>query len=102
MDLEHEKRLTAVEERAKSNTHRLDELEPIVKEIHNMSATMCELTNEMKHTNQSLEEIKGKVDALEDEPGKKWKSSQKTIWNAILTAVGAAIASGFFYLLTMR
>ncbi len=30
MDLVHEKRLTEVEQRAKSNTHRLDRLEPIV------------------------------------------------------------------------
>lgn len=27
MDLEHERRLAAVEQRAKSNTHRLDKLE---------------------------------------------------------------------------
>jgi len=34
MDLEHEKRLTEVEQRAKSNQHRIDKLEPIVEEIH--------------------------------------------------------------------
>ena len=48
MDLEHEKRLTAVEERSKSNTHRLDKLEPIVDEIHTMSETLVEMASEMK------------------------------------------------------
>ena len=32
--------LTKTEERSKSNTHRLDKLEPIVNEIHTMSNTM--------------------------------------------------------------
>lgn len=33
----HERRITAVEERAKSNTHRIDKLESVVEEIHTMS-----------------------------------------------------------------
>ena len=33
-------RLTKVEERSKSNMHRLEKLEPIVDEIHTMSKTM--------------------------------------------------------------
>ena len=41
IDIEH--RLTDVENRAKSNTHRLDKLEPIVDEIHTMSNTMVQL-----------------------------------------------------------
>ena len=36
-------RLTKVEERSKSNTHRLEKLEPIVGEIHTMSKTMIQL-----------------------------------------------------------
>ena len=36
-DFEVLERLTKAEERTKSNTHRLDKLEPIVNEIHTMS-----------------------------------------------------------------
>ncbi len=101
MDLEHEKRLTEVEQRAKSNTHRLDKLEPIVEEIHNMSETLVEMTAEMKYTNRNVEEIKEKVDVMEQEPAKRWKDSTRALFNAFLGAIGTAIAGGLIYLLTM-
>lgn len=100
-DLEIEKRLTTVEERSKSNTHRIDRLEPIVEEIHRMSETLVEITNEMKHTNDSIKQIGYKVDSLEKEPGQKWKDSTKMLFNAILGSIGAAVAAGIIYILTM-
>jgi hypothetical protein len=42
MDNEHEKRLTQVEARAKSNSHRLDDVEAEVKEISGKPARMWE------------------------------------------------------------
>ena len=100
MELEHEKRLTETEQRSKSNSHRLDRLEPIVEEIHNMSETLVEMTVEMRHTNQNVKDIKEKVDVLEQEPAKKWKDSTKAIFNAFLGAMGTALAGGVLYLLT--
>lgn len=99
MDLEHERRLTEVEQRARSNTHRLDDLEPIVKEIHNMSATLVEMTAEIKHTNRNVEEIKEKVEVMEQEPAKRWKNSTRAIFNAFLGAIGTALAGGLIYVL---
>jgi uncharacterized protein YoxC len=101
MDLEHEKRLTKVEERSKSNQHRLDKLEPIVEEIHNMSETLVEMTTEMKHTNKSIEGIKDKVESMEQEPAKRWKDSTKAIFNAFLGAIGTAAAGALIYILTL-
>lgn len=107
MDLEHEKRLTSVEERAKSNGHRLDRLEPVVKEIHVMSETLVNISTEMKHinrnveeTNKKVDETNKKVDEIEREPAKRWKDSTKAIFNAFLGAIGAAAAGGIIYLLS--
>ena len=100
MDLEHEKRLTAVEERAKSNTHRIDRLEPIIREIHTMSETMVRLVAEIEHTNENVSEIKNKVDSLEQEPAKRWKDSTKALFNAFLGAVGTAAAGAIIFLLS--
>ena len=52
--IEIEHRITEVEQRAKSNTHRIDKLEPIVEEIHTMSKTMVQLVEEVKHTNENV------------------------------------------------
>lgn len=101
MDLEHENRLTRVEERSKSNTHRIDKLEPIVEEIHTMSETLVEMALEMKHTNKNVEDIKDKVECMEQEPAKRWRDSTKALFNAFLGALGTAVAGGLIYLLTM-
>ena len=42
-EMEFMERLTKAEERSKSNTHRLDKLEPIINEIHTMANTMVQL-----------------------------------------------------------
>ena len=93
LDVEH--RLTEVEQRAKSNSHRLEELEPVVKEIHIMSNTMIQLVEEVKHTNETVASLDKKVDKMdsrEDEmesaPGKEWSDAKRTLFN---TAVGAII-----------
>lgn len=96
VDVEH--RITEVEQRAKSNSHRLDKLEPIVDEIHTMSNTMVQLVQEVKHTNEavvSLDEkvdrMDSRVDDMERTPGREWNSVK---WNVFNTVTGAII--GFF------
>lgn len=101
MDLEHERRLTEVESRSKSNSHRLDKLEPVVEAIHEMSKTLVEMNGSMKHMNETVEETKEKVEKLEHEPAKRWKESTKALFNAFLGALGTAAAGGLIYLLTM-
>lgn len=101
MDLEHEQRLTAVEERAKSNTHRLDKMEKIVDEIHEMSKTMVMLCEQSKTTNDTVESLRDDVNTLKSEPGKLWKASTKTLLNAVIGAIGAALGAGVIYLVSM-
>ena len=60
----NERRLTRVEARAKSNTHRIDKLEPIVEEIHTMSETMVQLVEEVKHTYENVCALDEKIDSM--------------------------------------
>ena len=101
MDLEHEKRLTEVEQRAKSHSPLIEKVELVVEEIHNMSEILVEMTAEMKHTNENVEEIKDKVELMEQEPAKRWKESTKAVFTAFLGAIGTALAGGLIYLLTL-
>lgn len=61
----HERRITAVEERAKSNTHRIDKLESVIEEIHTMNQTMVQLVEEVKHTNENVCALDEKVDSMD-------------------------------------
>lgn len=102
------KRLTKVEERAKSNTHQIKEIKPIVEEIHTLSKTMVELISECKHTNENVTDLKRDVSKLDDrigtieqEPAKNWTNAKRTVFNTILGAIAGAIATGIIALLAM-
>lgn len=88
LDIEH--RLTQNEQRSKSNTHRLDKLEPVVNEIHTMSETMVRLVSEVQHTNENVSEIKEKVEVLEGKPSARMEQ----IKTAIITAIASALIGG--------
>ena len=99
IDIEH--RLTEVENRAKSNTHRLDKLEPIVDEIHTMSNTMVQLVQEVKHTNETVNSLDAKVDRMdsrvddmEKAPAKDAKAYKSTAVTAIISTIAGAFTTG--------
>lgn len=97
IDIEH--RLTEIDNRSRGNAHRLDKLEPIVKEIHTLSETMVKLIEQTKNTNDNVEELKTKVDKLEREPAENFKRFKRTIWSSIITTiVGALVGAliGYF------
>ena len=99
LDIEH--RLTATEDREKSNTRRIEKLEKVVDVIHEMSRTMVKLVEQMKttnekvsSTNESVRKLETKVDAIQSEPAEAHKQLKKTITTSIVTAViGAIIGS---------
>lgn len=104
IDIEH--RLTDVESRSKSNTHRLDKLEPIVDEIHTMSNTMVQLVQEVKHTNETVNNLDAKVDrmdsrvdAMEREPAVDAKKYKTTAITAIISAIAGAFATGLIIMI---
>ena len=102
LDIEH--RITGVEQRARSNTHRLEKLEPIVDEIHTMSKTMVQLVQEVKHTNESVqgldekvERLDNRVDVMERAPAEDVKKYKSTAVTAIISTVAGALATGLFF-----
>lgn len=100
IETEFVERLTKVEERSKSNTHQIEDLKPVINEIHIMSKTMVELTGEMKHTSDGVNEIKEKVEVLEQEPAKQWSSAKKTFFTSLTSSIGTAVAAGILYLIS--
>lgn len=94
-------RLTKAEERSKSNTHRLDKLEPIVNEIHTMSNTMVQLVEEVKHTNETVssldekvERMDSRVDIMERSPADDMRAYRRTAVTAMISTIAGALAAG--------
>ena len=99
-----EHRLTEVESRSKSNTHRIDKLERVTEEIHTMSNTMIQLVEEVKHTNetvssldQKVEKMDSRVDDMERAPGKEWSNAKRTVFNTIVSGLIGAITTGLIW-----
>ncbi len=93
MDLEHEKRLTAVEERSKSNTKRIDKLEESTEAINRLATSMEVMAERQEQVVDSVDKLDGKVTALEQKPAKRWDGIvDKIIWAVVGAAVAYAIS----------
>lgn len=103
-ETEMEHRITEVEARAKSNTHRIDKLERVTEEIHTMSTTMIQLVEEVKHTNetvsslnQKVEKMDSRVDDMERAPGKEWSNAKRTLFNTVVGAIITFLVNGLIF-----
>ena len=87
MDLEHEERLSKVEERAKSNTKRLDEVEERQNNLDELVASVRVLATREERVEKDVTEIKSDVKSIKEKPGKRWEARvDKIVW-AVLAAV---------------
>ena len=107
IETEYVERLTKVEERSKSNTHQIEDLKPVINEIHTMSKTMVELIGEVKHTKENVsnmkdkvEKIDEKVEEIENRPGKQWSATKRTFFTSVTSSIGTAVAAGILYLIS--
>ena len=93
MDLEHEQRLTAVEERAKSNSHRLDKVEASTEAITRLATSMEVMANKQEQVADTVDRLDGKATALEGKPGKRWDNLvEQLIWAVVAAVTGFFLA----------
>lgn len=93
--MEHniEHRLTEVEERTKTNSHRLDELERRQDNLDDLVSTVKVLAVREEAVENDVKEIKADVKSLTSKPGQRWDSLiDKIIW-AVAGAVLAFVLS---------
>lgn len=95
MDMEHERRLTEVEARSKSNTKRLDDMEKRQDDLDELVSTVKVLAVREENVESDVREIKNDVKSIKDKPGKRWDDIvDKAIW-AVLAAVIAFLLAKF-------
>lgn len=83
-------RLTSVEERSKSNSRRLIELEKISEAIYRQNEAIRELVVELKHTNEHIADHDKRLAAIEKKPGERLGQ----IVTAIISALAGALVTG--------
>ena len=88
MDLDHERRLTEVEQRSKSNTHRLEDLEKRQDNLDELVGTVKVLVDREERVENDVIEIKNDVKSLTQKSAQRWES---VISEAIKLLVAAFI-----------
>ena len=87
-----EHRLTEVEERSKSNCHRLDEMEKRQDNLDDLVSTVKVLAVREEAVENDVKEIKSDVKSLKGKSGEMWESVVKIFVTALISGlVGYAI-----------
>jgi Flp pilus assembly protein TadB len=86
-DINIEHRLTEVEQRAKSNTNRLNEHDEILKSNSEMIGAIKELATEVKYMRGDLNETVERLNKLEGKDGDKWDKFKWLIVTGLVTLI---------------
>lgn len=93
MDLEHEKRLTEVEARSKSNTRRLEDVEKRQDNLDKLVVSVEKLAIKEQNVENDVKEIKTDVKTLTSKSGKKWDGLVDKIILILATAIVTFVLS---------
>lgn len=92
-EVQMEHRLAEVEQRSKSNTHRIDELAKEQKELNELATSVAMMTQEQKDIREDISEVKKDVKTLTNLPAKRWNDViEKIVWLVLGGAVAALLA----------
>lgn len=88
MQMEVEHRLTSLEDRTKSNTHQINEIEQRQNDLDELVSTVKVLADREERVEDDVKEIKNDVKSLTAKPGKRFDNIVDKI---ILTIIAAVI-----------
>lgn len=86
-------KVAELEQRGKSNTHRIDKLEARQDNLERLTDSISVLANEQEHIKSDVGEIKSDVKTLTEKPGKRWDAViDKVVWAIVGAAAAYALA----------
>lgn len=91
-DIDFEHRLTEVEQRAKSNTIRIDEHDQEIKENTNLIGAIKELATEVKYMRADLNDTIERLNKLEGKDSDKWEKFKWLLVAGLVTIVLGSLA----------
>ena len=95
MENEIEHRLTEVEERSKSNTYRLAEVEKRQDNLDDLVSTVKVLAVREENVENNVKEIKSDVKSLTGKPAKKWDNLVNQVISILVAGVVGFVLAKF-------
>jgi len=85
--------ISAVEQRGKSNSHRLDALEKQTEALNTLATSVAVMAERVEITGAKVDSLCTDVQELKAEPGKRWKGVvEKVIYIVVAAVVGFILA----------
>lgn len=85
-------KLIALDQRSKSNTHRIDRLEESTTVLNRLTTAMEVMATKQGYIAEKVDGLDAKVTELEGKPGKRWEGLvEKLIWFIVSAALGALL-----------
>lgn len=79
--------LAAVEQRSKSNSHRLDALEKQTQAVSELATSVAVMAQKVEDTGDKVDGLCTDVQELKAKPGKRWEQIVTTVLAVIVSAV---------------
>lgn len=79
--------LAAVEQRSKSNSHRLDALEKQTQAVSELATSVAVMAEKVETTGDKVDGLCTDVQELKAKPGKRWEQIVTTALTVIVSAV---------------
>ena len=92
-ELEMIKIITENQQRSKSNTHQIQELKPIVEEIHTMGKTLVVLCEKMETTNKNITALTEDMEEIKSAEGKQARELKNKFATAMMGALAGSIVT---------
>lgn len=87
MEKEYLTKLVEVEQRSKSNTKRIDDVEAEVKENRELTVAVKEIATEMKHLREEQTDMNKRLKIIEEKPIKDYENTKHDVKKQIISFV---------------
>ena len=86
-------RLAEVDQRGKSNSHRIDDLEKRADTLQELTTSVKLLAANMERMASEQMKQGDRLTALEKQPGERWNSMTRTIFTMIVSALAGGLVA---------
>lgn len=80
-----------IDNRSRSNTHRLDKMEERQDNLDKLVAAVAGVQKDLEHTQGDVAEIKGDVKSMMETPQKHWDAAMMAVVTGIVSAIIGAV-----------
>lgn len=86
-------RMSAVEQRSKSNSHRLDALEKQTEALNSLTTAVAVMTEKVDNCGESVAGLRADVQEIKQKPAKRWEFVvERAIYIVVAAVVGYFLA----------